>query len=276
MADLSLRQYLLQKRLDPSKGARQIAPNQILISLRSLILGINPRIENTRSVMNLLVDKDIRSQGGGQKLQGYVPTKNGVLIDRSGVTIGTKVDLGQMNKEQFNALPISSNLKDKLRPYVGLKGQDALNTLNNNPVSIERNEAVSLYTASMDPYIPQIADQYNKATKEGTFERLEYRIVAVIIDVVFHPFDLIIDFTSKVMDYLTQGKWSDAANFLKDSNDENDSRNANNIQDALDNGLPDGLPDPEKNGNEHPGGDDGNEHPGGDDGNEHPGEDDGK
>ena len=59
-----------------------------------------------------------REKEGGQILTGYVPKKS----SKSGVTIASGLDLGNFD---LNKLDISDELKAKLQPYVGLKGNEA-------------------------------------------------------------------------------------------------------------------------------------------------------
>lgn len=79
---------------------------------------------------------------------GYVPNVKNPQSGKinSGTTIGTGFDLGQQTKASLRALNLSPQLTDKLLPYVGLRGPDAvmaaqrqfehaletLNTLNGN------------------------------------------------------------------------------------------------------------------------------------------------
>ncbi|WP_084217867.1 pesticin C-terminus-like muramidase [Xanthomonas hortorum] len=62
----------------------------------------------------------IDSVEGGQQLTAYVPTKNGVAIDRSGVTVATGVDLGSQTVESLTALGVDQALVNTLSPYLHL------------------------------------------------------------------------------------------------------------------------------------------------------------
>ena len=57
---------------------------------------------------------------------GHIPTdKEGNVIGKSGVTIGVGFDLGQHNEQDLINMEFSKGLRDKLRPYLGKKGQEA-------------------------------------------------------------------------------------------------------------------------------------------------------
>ena len=57
---------------------------------------------------------------------GKVPSdKEGNVIGKSGVTIGVGFDLGQHNEQDLINMEFSKGMRDKLRPYLGKKGQEA-------------------------------------------------------------------------------------------------------------------------------------------------------
>jgi len=91
---------------------------------------------------------------GGQKLDGYYPGKVG-----SGVTVATGVDIGQRNLFELNRLNMSPDLKKKLEPYLGVKGDAARRLLVERPLKISKMDADQL-------------DQNIKRDVLITFERL--------------------------------------------------------------------------------------------------------
>lgn len=90
---------------------------------------------------------------GGQKLEGYFPGGN------SGVTVATGVDIGQRNMIDLNRLNLSPDLKKKLEPYLGVKGEAARRLLADLPLKISKMDADQL-------------DQNIKRDVLGMFERL--------------------------------------------------------------------------------------------------------
>lgn len=69
----------------------------------------------------------------GRRTKGYVPDPEG---SKSGVTIGTGVDLGQMAEGDLERLNLPTALKEKLRPYLGKKKHDALRLLEDMPLHV--------------------------------------------------------------------------------------------------------------------------------------------
>lgn len=62
----------------------------------------------------------ISQHEGGQKLEGYWPRDIG-----SGVTVATGVDIDQRSMFDLNRLNLTPDLKKKLEPYLGAKGDAA-------------------------------------------------------------------------------------------------------------------------------------------------------
>ncbi len=80
----------------------------------------------------------ISQHEGGQKLEGYWPGRN------SGVTVATGVDLGQRNMIDLNRLNLTPDLKKKLEPYLGIKGDPARRLLAERPLKITKMDADQL------------------------------------------------------------------------------------------------------------------------------------
>ena len=79
----------------------------------------------------------------GFKLDAYIPEdKEGKVIDQSGVTVGTGVDLGSKNEEYFKDLKPS--ILNKLKPHFGKKREAAQKSLEENPFSLKEEEALVL------------------------------------------------------------------------------------------------------------------------------------
>lgn len=81
---------------------------------------------------------------GGQNLYGYVPWYQGFPRNVSGVTIGTGIDLGQTDLASLTrfarAVPPPPGLIDKLKPYLGLKMQNACDKLSDIPLQVTQEE----------------------------------------------------------------------------------------------------------------------------------------
>ncbi len=202
------------------------------------------------------IDKKFISENEGEELEGYVPKdENEIPIDHSGVTIGTGVDLGQMNRQELLDLPISCDLKNKLSLYLDLQGKAADDALKNYPLSITFEEAASLSEPVMDKNFKDIADRYDKTKPPNTFEQLPGDIQTAIADLAYQYGPKLPKRTPKFWGYITKGDWNSAVKELNDFNDKFPTRRkkeAKLIQRALDNGWPDNyLPGnrPDEKGN---------------------------
>jgi hypothetical protein len=103
---------------------------------------------------------------GGRRLMGYVPRPE---AGQGGVTIATAVDLGHHSPSTIDAMLISEELKAKLKPYAGLKGEDAVAALDRRPLGLTSAEAEALDEAAKKPIVQQVVASYDAAVqdKEG-------------------------------------------------------------------------------------------------------------
>ena len=75
----------------------------------------------------------------GDKNIMYVPTsKNKKVVGNSGATIGMGFDLGTRDINDLKGLP--PEIITKLKPYLGLKKEEALQVVKDNPLIINEKE----------------------------------------------------------------------------------------------------------------------------------------
>lgn len=127
---------------------------------------------------------------GGRRLIGYVSA-----ADESGVTVATGVDLGRYPTSVIDALRVADELKAKLRPYAGLKGEAAATALSEHPLGLTSAEAEALDDAIKKPVVQQVRTRYNAAIQDRTylppFEMLPEAAQTVIASVALqHGSDL--------------------------------------------------------------------------------------
>jgi GH24 family phage-related lysozyme (muramidase) len=80
----------------------------------------------------------------GTKRKGYVPKDNsGKIIGSSGVTIGKGLDLGAQNEESLRSMGLNKDLFNKLKPYLGKKGNDALNVADTLDITPEEEAEIN-------------------------------------------------------------------------------------------------------------------------------------
>lgn len=108
-------------------------------------LGSRPVMEEESSALMIPsnIDMSFLGEKEGFKLDAYIPEdKKGKVIDQSGVTVGTGVDLGSKNEEYFKDLEPS--ILNKLKPHFGKKREAAQKSLEENPFSLTEEEALVL------------------------------------------------------------------------------------------------------------------------------------
>jgi hypothetical protein len=152
----------------------------------------------------------------GKSLNGYVPLVKGA---NSGVTIGYGVDLGQMHLREFEKLDISHILKNKLKPYIGLKKERAIWFLNEFPLKITHEELMELSFVSKNKILQPLIKYYDEYS-EKSFITLPPEAQTVIFSFAyqFGP-----NFKKKgehhlLWYYFTSQNWAEASQLLKKFN----------------------------------------------------------
>jgi Bacterial toxin homologue of phage lysozyme, C-term len=102
----------------------------------------------------------ISEREGGQQLQGYVPRHG-----KSGVTIGTGIDLGQRSAEEIDRLDLPKSLRDKLKPFAEMRRAQASEALHRNPLRITKEEADLLDREGHRDTINTIIESYNRRSR---------------------------------------------------------------------------------------------------------------
>lgn len=138
-----------------------------------------------------MIDWDfIHTLEGKHVLKGYVPTDRlGYPIGESGVTIGTGVDLGQLDRTDLVILlkhiPDSFNLIVKLNPYVGLKKSSAMSALLRLPLELTEEEATVLSKAMCDKTLRELKTHWNKYT-HSDFCKLPSQVQTVLFSLAYN------------------------------------------------------------------------------------------
>ena len=149
---------------------------------------------------------------GGQLLDGYVPKSNGKVLGRSGVTIATGFDIGQMNATQLDRLGMPQYLANKLRPYAGLIKGDAVDFLASNPLLVTRSEAMQIDFAVKGAHLRSAIQSWNNSDPTVMFTDLTQAQQTVIFSRTFHQ-GVGMPNTRQAQDFYgaaTQGRWLDA------------------------------------------------------------------
>lgn len=117
----------------------------------------------------------------GYTINGYIPNNNGVVIGRSGLTIAAGVDVGQLGRAAFNAIPMSTTARESLLPFVGVSGDEAMRLLKRfgkADISVADAEAISNYM--FDRVVTNVAGKY------PTFNRLPPPAQTVMVSLAYN------------------------------------------------------------------------------------------
>lgn len=162
----------------------------------------------------------IRGQEGF-RLDGYVPNPG---LSRSGVTVGTGVDVGQSSASDIEALAIPQELKQKLVPYAGRIGQDAVNFLNAHPLHLTEEEANILDRVVTQDTIEGVARRFNAADPGNSFTNLPPQTRKAITDIAYQYGP---DLGQRMPNFwgdLTQRRWNSVIEKLRNFGDRYPSR----------------------------------------------------
>lgn len=129
-----------------------------------------------------MVDFDFIHELEGWRLRGYVPDAGS---SKSGVTVGAGVDLGHWSEAQLRRRKISDALIAKLRPYLGLRGDDAIELADELVLTID--EAERLSSAIQGDILSALKSRYRRAQRPGTlkWEVLPMRFKTVLASVAY-------------------------------------------------------------------------------------------
>jgi hypothetical protein len=162
------------------------------------------------------IDTGFIGRQEGFRLDAYVPDPG---FSMSGVTVGTGVDIGQRSVADIQALDIPEGLKQKLIPYAGLKGQDAVNFLANRPLRLTEDEAYALDRAVARDIFGDVAVLYDADATGDSFLELPLEARTAIGDVAYQYGP---NLKQRLPDFwgdVTQGRWDEATQTLKNFGD---------------------------------------------------------
>jgi hypothetical protein len=162
--------------------------------------------------------KFIANLEGGQCLTGYVPEPE---KSKSGVTVGTGIDLGQMTETQIEALDIPDTLKRKLTPYAGKIKAEAVAYLQTYPLTITEQEAEALDGAIKRREVQTLVARYDGAIAASAvkFDALPIEVQTVIASVAFQYGTSLDKRTPKFWAAVTSQNWNTTVDVLKNFGD---------------------------------------------------------
>lgn len=133
--------------------------------------------------------KFIEELEGSGILNGYVPLdKDGLPIGKSGVTVATGVDLGQLDRTNLVRLlkDKSFNLIQKLLPYVGVTGESAVHALIRKPLTLTQDEAETLAEIVRERIKKDLVFYWEIYEGVGKFEALPAQAQTVLYSLAYN------------------------------------------------------------------------------------------
>ena len=160
------------------------------------VLGTNSNID-----FNFIMEQE------GFETEGYVPE---AASSNSGVTIASGFDLGARNKNDLKGLP--KDIVKALTPYLGLKGMEAQNFLDNKELIITEEQGKIINEFAKKEAVRNLKTKWEKAT--GTsFDKLPREKATVVASVAFQYGDLESE-TPNFWRQTTSNEWKEAYNNL--------------------------------------------------------------
>ena len=205
--------------LAPDEGTRSAGPGVSPFGVNDQAFVPQPNeigVAPYSPVQPFAVDTGFIGRQEGFLLDAYVPDP---LFSMSGTTVGTGVDVGQRSVAEIQALDIPETLKDKLIPYAGLKGLDAVNFLANRPLRLTEEEAYALDQAVARQIFGDVAALYDADATVSSFLELPLEARTAIGDVAYQYGPNLEQRLPNFWGDVTQGRWDEATQTLRDFGD---------------------------------------------------------
>ena len=129
------------------------------------------------------VNFDFIRKSEGFETEGYVPRSGEQVLDSSGVTIGTGLDLGTKNMDYFKDFENKETLK-KMEAYFGMQGQEAYDFEQANPLSLSEEETKALDNFVKGRELESIENSFLSLTGKE-LSSMPPRLQTVIADLQF-------------------------------------------------------------------------------------------
>lgn len=179
---------------------------------------------------------------------GYVPLDRttGEVAGKSGVTIGTGIDLGSKDRKYFESIETPEKIINKLEPYFGLQRGEAAEMIAKKPLHLTLSDVELLNKKVLDHTAKTVQQQYNKDSRHCAkckkFEDLHIAIRTAIVDVSYqfgHPSKY-----PKFWKFVTTYDWKNAVrelrDFYKGKKNNHDLKRRNHEANLIEAGLRDG------------------------------------
>lgn len=174
----------------------------------------------------------------GHNLDGNVPSKDGVPLGKSGVTIGSGFDIGQHSAQEIRDLNLGADLTARLLPFATLKGQLAVDKLSQVGLHITQSEEMLINAQVHSDKAVNLIVAYDNAVGYGAFYKLPGAAQTIIASVSFQYGSLAIA-TPNFWNDVIHKDWGAAIAELRNFGDDYGPRRnleADYLQSALNNG----------------------------------------
>lgn len=164
----------------------------------------------------------------GFKTVAYVPRdRRKVPLGKSGATIGAGVDLGQWSEAQLVRRLGPDPMIALLRPYLGLRGWDAVRALEAAPLTLTERQARALTKSIRRDLEEALVSMYDKAAKR--LGGLRWAVLpgscqTVVMSVAYQYGPMLVRETPNFWAQVTAGRWADAHKNLLDFKDDYPTR----------------------------------------------------
>ncbi|MUJ19569.1 pesticin C-terminus-like muramidase [Aliivibrio fischeri] len=159
-------------------SADGIVGKNTLLALDEAVVGL----WTYKAQCELQIDHHFIQKLEGVETKGYVPFPD---KSQSGVTIGTGFDLGARTLSDLKKMGLSKSLIDKFTPYLSLKKYDAVNKLEEIPLTITNEELNTLSLLVKQSETDKLVTLYNKSSSKVKFECLPSQAQTVIASVAY-------------------------------------------------------------------------------------------
>jgi hypothetical protein len=144
-----------------------------------------------------------------------------------------------MSVADIEALDIPFELKQKLEPYAGRIGQDAVNFLNNRPLHLTQDEAHTLDRIAAQNTIENVANRFNTAAPGNVFAGLPLEARTAITDIAYQYGPNLGQRMPNFWSDITEGRWNNVIQKLRNFGDRYPTRRsaeADLLQQAVERG----------------------------------------
>ncbi|BDH45306.1 peptidase [Salmonella enterica subsp. enterica serovar Choleraesuis] len=169
---------------------------------------------------NRVVKQDLIQAKEGFSTKEYVPKDiNGRPSSSSGVTVGIGVDLGGKTTDSLAKDGITMQFINFLKPYLGLKGDNAQNFLNSHPLNLTTTQANDLSNNYINRFSSTVANNFNAASKVK-FSSIPLNTRTAIVSAAYQYGTNLAKATPHYWTQVTTGQWQAAINNLNNFGDQ--------------------------------------------------------